>query len=166
MLKSRINVSLRPLSARALKSTLDTLRPYLAESTVLDLFAGQGRFGLGALEEGASEVVFVENHFQTAQALKKEGKGQVSVMDVWKYLEGATQKFDIVFADPPFELWKNDFEIKLLTHAVKALKPGSILLVKHPKGVVLSGAIQELRFWKTSVFGESGLTYFRYGEEV
>ena len=35
----------RPVSSLALKSGMDTLRPFLGEAHVLDLFAGLGRFG-------------------------------------------------------------------------------------------------------------------------
>ena len=153
------NPELRPLSARALKSAIDSLRPYLYEANVLDLFAGQGRFGISALEEGAKKVTFVENHSKTAHALKtalehpsipKTGERKVLALDVFKYLNETEEKFEIVFADPPFPDWQKDYEIKLLTHIVKALSKGSILLVKHPKAMVLSSANANLSVWKMS----------------
>lgn len=165
-------MEVRPLSARALKSAIDTLRPELAGASVLDLFAGQGRFGISALDEGANRIVFVESQSQTAKDIEKEvqhpshpkdSDTKVVRLDVFRFIETTTEKFDIVFADPPFPLWNKDFESKLLTHVVKALTTPGIFLVKHPKGMVLSSAISDLKFWKTSVFGESGLSYFRYG---
>jgi 16S rRNA (guanine966-N2)-methyltransferase len=147
---------------------MDTLRPWLTDASVLDLYAGQGRFGISALEEGAKGCLFIEQHARTARELEsalEASDSKVLSTDVFRFLESTAEHFDIVFADPPFSLWNKEYEIKLLTRVVKVLNPGSIFLVKHPKRVVLSSPSEDLKHWKTSVFGESGLTYFRYGEE-
>lgn len=166
-MKKPRNPSLRPVGARALKSAGDTLRPYLDGATVLDLYAGQGRFGVMALEEGAFSAVFVENNHATASSLERSlgsfaGQSMVMEEDVFVYLKSLKEeKFDLVFADPPFD----GFSAKLLTTLADAirphLQPDSILVVKQPSRMLVSVPPAGYSLWKQSRFGESSFTYFR-----
>ncbi|MBY0369392.1 RsmD family RNA methyltransferase [bacterium] len=164
------NPSLRPIGARALTSAGDTLRPLLPGARVLELFAGQGRFGLMALEEGAAWVSFVEKDLRTAQALRKslppDALARVFIDDamVWCKPDGEPL-FDIVFADPPFPLWEAGFDRALAACVKTKLAPESIFLVKGPTRMLPSGPFPGLSFWKHSKFGESTLSYFRRATE-
>lgn len=162
---------MRPVGARALKSAIDTLRPWLAGATVLDLFSGQGRFGLSALEEGAELVVFVEKDARLAADLKKRTEKaadnrDVRAQDAFGFLAAEPRKFDIIFADPPFALWDETFARKLYAAVAQVANTGSIFLVKHPTRVVASRSFPGFTFWKSSEFGESRLLYFKYGQEI
>ncbi len=168
MKKPAINPSLRPVGARALKSAGDTLRRYLEGASVLDLYAGNGRFGQMALEEGASKVILVEKDRATAQTIRKtldkdSDRARVVTGDIFDYLSDPPGQFDIIFADPPFEDWDPDFIERLGNAVSKALSEDSIFLVKNPSRVVLSGPPSGFTAWKQSRFGESTLTYYRYG---
>jgi len=164
----------RPIGARALKSAIDTLRPRLFEASVLDLFAGQGRFGIAASQEGLSSVTFVEKDRKTASELKSAlsvpsfPKGistKVICQDAAIFLEQTSEKFDIIFADPPFPLWTQAFEKSLFIAVTRALKTGSIFLVKHPSRMLPCSELSELTLTKESEFGESRLLYFSYETE-
>lgn len=160
--------SLRPIGARALKSASDTLRPYFAGSRVADLYAGSGRFGLMALEEGAKEVIFVEGDKPRAAALKKEtsrygNAARVESRDVFTFLKEAEEPFEIVFADPPFEQWSQEFLVELAAAVSNQLTMGSIFLVKNPSRMLPSAPPPGLTPWKHAKFGESTLTYYRFG---
>lgn len=157
------NPELRPIGARALKSASDTLRPYLAGSVCLDLYAGQGRLGQMALREGALEVTFVEKSPPTARelskALAKETRAKVVNADTDRFLKATLKKpHGIIFADPPFPFWNEGFS-KALCEAIEPwLDVDGIFLVKHPNRVVLSAA--GFALWKQTGFGEATLTYF------
>jgi 16S rRNA (guanine966-N2)-methyltransferase len=158
-----LNPELRPIGARALKSASDTLRPYLQNSVCLDLYAGLGRWGQMALKEGAAEVTFVEKAPSTARdlskAVSKELRAKVVNADTDRFLQASAKKpYDIVFADPPFPFWNENF-FQVLSESVKPwLNVDSIFLVKHPSRVVLSAA--GFALWKQTGFGEATLTYF------
>lgn len=169
--------NVRPIGARALKSAIDTLRPHLAGAEVLELFAGQGRFGISCLDEGAAQITFVEKDAKTASELKtalarEAPRTRVLVDDVFNFVGRIETKFDIVFADPPFEMWEGNFAERLTEAAVRVLGPAGIFLVKHPKRVLPwppnptseEGDLRRfpLQFWKTSPFGESSLLYLRH----
>jgi 16S rRNA G966 N2-methylase RsmD len=138
---------------------------------VLDLYAGQGRFGIAALEEGASEVVFVEKNGRSAQAIAKvlerqRDRVKVITADVFAYFAREPEKFSLVFADPPFPDWdEKGFAEKLFGGASTRLEPEGIFLVKCPSRMVLSPPPQALNHWKSVAFGESTLAYFTYGGE-
>lgn len=153
---------------------MDTLRPYLCQAKILDLYAGQGRLGFSAAKEGATEVTFVESNVKTLSDLKENAKHPLlknsafhfHKKEALSFLEELREPdFDLVFADPPFSDWENTFADTLLTHLVKAMKSSSISLVKHPARVVISSPVEPLQLWKRTVFGESALTYFKYGTE-
>lgn len=160
---------LRPITGRALQSIKDTLRPYFAEARVLDLYAGQGRFAMTAMNEGAKEVVMVEKDSKTARALREamekyEGV-RVLCEDALHYVKRASrdEKFDVVMADPPFRLWTEEFAAKLIEGVIGVLRPGAIFLVRYPKKMLVSLPVRGLGHCKTSVFGESELLYLAYG---
>lgn len=162
-------MGMRPLGARALKSAIDTLRPWLLESSVLDLFSGQGRFGLSALEEVARSVTFVEKDARMVDLLRKNclrypERATVIHQDAFQFLGTQNHKFDIIFADPPFALWNEKFSKTLFQNVAQVVKEGSIFLVKHPRRVVACTSFQGFTFWKSSDFGESQLIYFTYGK--
>ena len=161
----------RPIGARPLKSAIDTLRPYLQGASVLDLYAGQGRFGIAAADEGISRVDFVENSTQTALALSAHCRSkkfpgtvawQVHRLDALEYLANTMANFDVVFADPPFPLWKLSYDTKLLSAILRVLNQSAILLVKHPSRMVACSEVDSLKLWKETVFGESRLLYFEH----
>lgn len=165
--------SLRPIGARALKSAMDTLRPYLPGALVLDLFAGQGRFSYAALSEGASSTTMIEKHPATARELsalrpKKLSSSQESrvlCQDVWLFLKKpAGALYDIIFVDPPFTDWTPSMEKELFQLLLGFAKPGTILLVKYPSEMLISSEHPGFSMWKINHFGESQLAYFTYGE--
>ncbi len=80
---------------------------------VLDLFAGSGALGMEAWSRGADSVTFVEQHpavFRNLQqniaALENDGLGKTQCIkaDAVKWLGRAGNQFDLILADPPYDL--------------------------------------------------------------
>ncbi|MEZ4791644.1 MAG: RsmD family RNA methyltransferase [Flavobacteriales bacterium] len=77
---------------------------------VLDLFAGTGNISLEFLSRGAAEVISVEQDRdlfafmqRTARELNENGWRMVKG-DVFTFLGSHRGQYDVVFADPPFQL--------------------------------------------------------------
>jgi 16S rRNA (guanine966-N2)-methyltransferase len=75
---------------------------------VLDLFAGAGGLGIEAMSRGAASVVFVESNRNAVRTIERNlaiagVTGRVQARDAFEYLKYATDSFDIIFADPPYE---------------------------------------------------------------
>jgi 16S rRNA (guanine(966)-N(2))-methyltransferase RsmD len=123
----------RPTSGRAREALFDVLQDSIPESRVLDLFAGSGAVGLEALSRGASATVFVE---KDSRALERNlatlgahrGEFEVVREDV-RAAAGALarrgDRFDLVFADPPYAL-----KTALVRPIASLLAPGGRLVVQ------------------------------------
>ena len=84
----------------------------LKNSSVLDLFAGVGSFGLEALSRGAKNVIFVDNYSNVLNILEKnitnlnlKKKSNILKEDLLNdfSFKNLNQKFDIIYLDPPFK---------------------------------------------------------------
>jgi 16S rRNA (guanine966-N2)-methyltransferase len=96
------------------------------ELKTLDLFGGTGSISYELASRGVPDLTIVEKDAamyefikKTADALRLENF-KVIKMDVFKYMQGCTEKFDFAFAGPPYALSSIDdlpkimFEKKLL----------------------------------------------------
>jgi len=103
---------IRPTAERVKKSLFDILHP-IAGKSFLDLFAGSGNIGLEALSRGACFANFVETNMHLVKtiqaALDQLGfseRAEVINVDTERgleYLFHRGSRFDILFADPPYD---------------------------------------------------------------
>ena len=157
---------LRPLEGKAVKSISDTLRPHIADVEMLDLFSGTGRLGIALLKEGVRSVHFVENDAATLRQLRKstDDLDQVTILggDVFDrlrlFVQGKKQ-FGLVFADPPYRIWDQEFSNRLAQLVEEVLCEEGIFLVRSPKRVVTSPPTSGYQTWKLAEVGESNLWY-------
>jgi 16S rRNA (guanine966-N2)-methyltransferase len=99
----------RPTSDRVREAWMSALGGRIGGARVVDLFAGSGALGLEALSRGAASVVFVERARRALQLLRAniELLGASSQCRVWegevfRFLEGLDEPFDVALADPPY----------------------------------------------------------------
>lgn len=102
----------RPTTDFAKENIFNVLNSYidLEDTIAVDLFAGTGSITLELLSRGCKEVVSVEKdldhaHF-IAECLKKiKAENDILIRgDVFRFLKSCHQKFDLIFADPPYAL--------------------------------------------------------------
>lgn len=133
-------LKLRPttdLAKEALFSTLGSLVDFEGMH-VLDLFAGTGGIGVEFLSRRVESVTFVEKNPKHARyikqilgELKSPRVARVVVQDVFKYLAKAEESFDLIFADPPYDLPTLP-ELPQLVLESKLLAEGGIFVLEHP----------------------------------
>jgi len=109
-------VSTRPTSDRAREGLFGTVVSEigsLAGKHVLDLYAGSGAIGLEALSRGARDVLMVESDAQAAAVIRAniatvgiEGARVIRdrVERVLTRPPAAPERYDLVFADPPYAM--------------------------------------------------------------
>jgi 16S rRNA (guanine966-N2)-methyltransferase len=99
---------LRPTPARVRETLFNWLQYDVINSRCLDLYAGSGALSFEAASRGAKSVVQVENNSTACRNLKANvltlGAEQIKIVqsEVFRYLAGDAQPFDLVFIDPPF----------------------------------------------------------------
>lgn len=134
------------------------------ELDVLDLFAGTGCITYEFGSRGARSVEMVElnrpNYKFISNTIKELGLENVTIYhtDVRIYLRKCSRKFDIVFADPPYELaWLED--IPQMVRESGIVKPTGILIIEHPKRVSFTGSEG---FYEHRNYGSVNFSFFRF----
>ncbi len=130
---------------------------------VLDLYAGSGALGLEALSRGASSVLLVDNDRRAAEVIARNiatvglpgaavRRGAVAAV-----LAGAAgEPFDLVLADPPYEVRTGEVEAVLsllLRHGWVA--PGSVVVVERPASAAESGFPAGWTRWPSRRYGDT-----------
>lgn len=112
--------------------TLDDLK-------ILDLCAGSGNISFEFLSREAGTVVAVDKNFNCYKHIKTmshkyECEDQIAVIksDLIKYLKQTNEKFDLIFADPPYA-YENHAEIAELVFKRDLLHEGGVLIIEHGK---------------------------------
>lgn len=134
----------RPTTDFARESLFNLLqtRIDIEDCKILDLFCGTGAVTLEFLSRGAQEVVAVDLSTKGLLFLRDtskllEVKARTVKADVFKFLNTSGESFDLVFADPPYEL-KNLEQIPALVLEKGLLKKNGLLIVEHGKRTDLS----------------------------
>lgn len=127
----------RPTSDRvreALFSSLEAMMD-LDGAKVLDLYAGSGALGFEALSRGAAHATFVESDKRAADVLKANARelGLAGTTIVNRtaeaYVTAEGEKFDVVFADPPYAV--GDDELAKVLHGLAGrLAEDAVLIVE------------------------------------
>lgn len=130
---------------------------------VLDLFSGTGNISLEFASRGATEVISVDRSIHCVNYLKDTSRqhklDQVKVYkeDVFKYLQMETEQYDLVFADPPYDLNKIP-EIPKIVFERNILLPGALLIVEHQS---MQNISQHPSFVEQRKYGHSSFSFFR-----
>ena len=92
----------------------------IEELKTLDLFGGTGSISYELASRGANEMTIIEKDPKMYEFIKKTAgelkleNFKVLKMDVFKFIEHCTDKFDFIFAGPPYALANIDDLPKLI----------------------------------------------------
>ncbi|MCM8569907.1 RsmD family RNA methyltransferase [Gramella jeungdoensis] len=152
----------RPTTDVAKEALFNILNNYyhIADLKVLDLFAGTGNISYEFAARGSEHITAVDANYDCVKFIKKtSAELEFPIItiksDVYKYLEKAPVKADIVFADPPYNLEKEDFaKIAQLVFQNSILEEEGMLIIEHSKHTDLSDLerFRECRKYGSSVF--------------
>lgn len=129
----------RPTTDYAKESLFNILsnRIDLEDIEVLDLFAGTGNLAYEFASRGAAKVLCVEKFPPCVEYIKKNAKGfeiehviSTRKQDVFSFLSQHSEKYDIVFADPPYNSPKFQ-SIPELVFQQGLLKENGLLIIEH-----------------------------------
>lgn len=131
------NVKCRPTTDTAKEGIFNVItNTYeLEDLAILDLFGGMGSIALEFASRGIKDITCVEksNHNytfinNTFKELKLEGN--IVKTDCFRFIETTNKKYDLIFADPPYDL-KNLADIPELIKKNELLHPECWLILEH-----------------------------------
>ena len=159
------NIKARPTTDFAREGLFNVLnnRVDFESIDVLDLFSGTGSVSYEFASRGASAVHLVEKDFNHISGIKKILK-ELNIrnvkpihIDVRAYLKACSVKYDIVFADPPYELsWLK--ELPDLVSQSGILKEDGFFILEHPRDISFSDHKQ---FYEHRNYGGVNFSFFR-----
>lgn len=131
----------RPTMDRVKAAIFSSLGEEIIGARVLDLFAGTGALGIEALSRGAASALFVEENSAAIAAIERnlartKLEGRVRRQDVFSFLRSAStsERFKIIFADPPYEKAKSGGEFTNLLlddpRLAELLEPSGIFVLE------------------------------------
>ena len=133
-----------------------------ADLKVLDIFGGTGAIAFEFASRGAGKVYCVEMARENASFIKTEaarlGLPNVTMVraNVFDFLPLCREKFDIVFADPPYALEGLDtLPDKVLEAGI--LHPDCYFILEHPGEYDFAA---HPAFVKTKVYGKVHFSFF------
>ena len=159
------NLPVRPTTDMAKEALFNILQNQIEfeDIRVLDLFSGTGNISMEFASRGAEQVVSVDRSIHCVHYLKDISRqhGLMSIKaykdDVFKYLEHETEQFDLVFADPPYDL-NSIPEIAGVIFDKNLLTPGGLLIVEHQS---LQNLSKHPSFVEQRAYGHSSFSFFR-----
>lgn len=134
------NIKARPTTDFARENLFNVLSNTIdfEGKSALDLFAGTGAVSFELASRGCSRVVSVENYpVQFRFICKVAGELKATEIDpvrgdVFKYLLSCREKFDIVFADPPYDL-PSFAKVPEAVFSSGVIAPGGIFILEHSR---------------------------------
>lgn len=130
--------------------------------TVLDLFCGTGNISLEFASRGAQKIYAIDKHTPCLFFLKDTAKALklnsiiTDRADVFKYLEKSHSTFDVIFADPPYEL-ENIAAVHDLVFKHKLLNADGWLIIEHSQKTDLS---MKQNYIETRKYGNVNFSFF------
>ncbi len=145
---------LRPTPDAMRERAFAVLAHRVHDARFLDLFAGTGAVGLEALSRGARTVVFVEKHRGAAHLIEENSasfdltadRAELMVRDAAAAvgrLARRGDRFDIAWADPPFESWEEGLEILATVFSSGILAPGGLACLECPAKADVESSLPE-----------------------
>jgi 16S rRNA (guanine(966)-N(2))-methyltransferase RsmD len=133
------------------------------EAQVLDLFSGTGSISFEFSSRGTASIHIVEKDMRHVNGIKRIIKEigfeniKVIHIDVKAFLRTCHVKYDVVFADPPFDLkWIKELPDMVTGSGV--LKEDGFFVLEHPRG--LSFASHKL-FFEHRNYGGVNFSFFK-----
>lgn len=128
---------------------------------VLDLFSGTGSISYEFASRGCEEITAVENNPKHAAFIEKTARElgmsiRVCRLDAFRYLRDCRERYDLIFADPPYDMEGTD-TIPGIVFGKELLQEEGILIIEHSNGYDLTGH-EHFSFKKT--YGKVIFSFF------
>ena len=167
VLKTPDGMLTRPTSDRVKEALFSIINFDIPGARVLDLFGGTGQLGIEALSRDAASAVFVDEREDACKLIKEnlrrtklEKHARVVRGDYLTYLNRCSERFDIIFLDPPYAEVFLENSLKRITE-IDILQSGGIIIAERPLGKDLPWDFPGYTRSKDYKYGNTLLTLYR-----
>jgi 16S rRNA (guanine966-N2)-methyltransferase len=158
---------LRPTTSKvrsAIFSMLGPAGPYGLR--VLDIYAGTGALGIEALQRGATSATFIEQNGRRCEDIKKAlerhklaMQGSVQKGNALNAVGRLKGEFDLIFADPPYDLVEFDSLFERV-HKAHLIAPNAIAFLEHSKMTDLPDSLPGLSVSTHRLYGDTAVSVY------
>lgn len=128
---------------------------------VVDLFSGTGGISFEFASRGVKKLTCIEQNRKYAAEINRNaeilGISGLSVLciDALRYISRAQKRFDLAFADPPYQLENIETLNGRLLEGI--VKEGGLLIIEHATGITFLPP----QPYDTRTYGGSSFSFFR-----
>lgn len=156
------NLPVRPTTDMAKEGIFNIINNWYSfrNIKVLDLFAGTGNMSFEFGSRGTEHITAIDGNFHCVKfisSMAEEMELNINAIksDVFKYLEKASGSYEVIFADPPYDIAQEDFEkLHKLIVIGDWLAENGTLIIEHSQQTDLSHLelFSDARRYGSSVF--------------
>ena len=154
---------IRPTGDKVRESLFNILQFKISGANFLDLCSGTGAIGIEAISRGAKKVTFNDSSRESISVLKKnveklkiDENYVISNMTAQAFLTYTTDKFDLIFIDPPYN---SGLINEILPLTANVLTENGTIIVEDEKSFL--GTIDGLNKYDERKYGRVYLTFFK-----
>ena len=159
------NLPVRPTTDRSKEALFNILQHQYdwENTTVLDLFSGTGSISYEFGSRGVKNIIAVDQNKMCIDFIRKTSESlklpiQVTQMDTRKYLSSVKMQFDLIFADPPYDMATPQYhEIIEKVFANQLLDEHGLLIIEHSDQ---EGFEEHSRFSQSRKYGSNVFSFF------
>ena len=166
-LKTPDGMATRPTSDRVKEALFSIIQFNIRGMNVLDLFGGTGQLGIEALSRGAKKATFIDEREDACKIIREnlrrthfEEHACVIRSDYTSFLKRCSEKYGIIFLDPPYAEVFLENSLKMITE-IDILQSGGIIVAERPLGKDLSWEFEGFTRSRDYKYGNTLLTLYR-----
>ena len=166
-LKTPEGLQTRPTADRVKEALFSIIQFDIPGARVLDLFGGTGQLGIEALSRGAKSATFVDASNTACNLIRENLKrtrlqeeSRVICSDYLAFLGRCSEKYDIIFLDPPYAEVFLENALNRITE-IDILQSGGIIITERPLEKELSMDFTGYSRSKDYKYGKVLLTIYR-----
>jgi 16S rRNA (guanine(966)-N(2))-methyltransferase RsmD len=133
------NLPIRPTTDRAKEALFNILHNnyHFPQLKILDLFTGSGGIAYEFASRGSKDIQAVDANFQVVKFVQNTADSfkmpiHVIKKDAVKFLEKTIEQYDIIFADPPYDLDpKTQNKMVDISFERNLIKPEGLFILEH-----------------------------------
>ena len=157
------NLPVRPTTDKAKESLFNILNNYyfFDELSVLDLFSGTGSISFEFASRGARKITAVDVDFKCVSFIKKTASDfgmplKAVRANVFSFAATGREKFDLIFADPPYDM-KRIEELPDLVFNNSMLADDGLLIIEHSSKTDFS---KHPHYKETRIYSKVNFSFF------